>query len=171
MSGVALYCRGLLGSDEQAVAEGVAHLRHSNRPLALAAALEELGRLRLRQGDVADGTALLNEAYDVSARCGAERACARLRQRLRSVGVVKRGRAAARPTTGWESLTDAEMTVVRLVAAGLPSRTIADQLFVSLNTVNTHLRHIFSKLGLRSRVELTRAFLEREQANASPSPA
>jgi DNA-binding CsgD family transcriptional regulator/tetratricopeptide (TPR) repeat protein len=166
MSGVAWHCRGLIDRDEQTLAEAVSILRRSFRPLALATALEDLGGLRLERGDVAGGSELLNEAYELSARCTAERACARLRQTLRRVGVTKRGRAAARPTSGWESLTEAEMTVLRLVAAGLGSRAVAEQLFVSLNTVNTHLRHIFDKLGLRSRVELTRAFIEREHQNA-----
>ena len=170
MSGVAVQCQGLIDGDEQALGEAVSFLRRSYRPLALAAALEELGSLRLRHGEVAGGTDVLSEAYEVSARCGAERACARLRRTLRGVGVVKRARAAARPTSGWESLTEAEMTVVRLAADGLGSRTIANQLFVSLNTVNTHLRHIFTKLGLRSRVELTRAFLEREQRIRTGTP-
>jgi DNA-binding CsgD family transcriptional regulator len=167
MSGVSLHCRGLLDGDEHALSGAVSFLRRSYRPLALAAALEDLGGLRLERGDVPGSTDVLSEAYEVSARCGAERACARVRQTLRSVGVVKRARAAARPTSGWESVTEAEMTVVRLVAAGLGSRAVADQLFVSLNTVNTHMRHIFNKLGLRSRVELTRAFVEREH-RASP---
>jgi DNA-binding CsgD family transcriptional regulator len=170
MTGVALQCQGLLDSDEQALVEAVSFLRRSYRPLALAAALEELGSLRLRHGEMVGGTDVLSEAYEVSARCGAERACARLRRALRGAGVVKRARATARPTSGWESLTDAEMTVVRLVAEGLGSRAVADQLFVSLNTVNTHLRHIFTKLGLRSRVELTRAFVEREQRISSRAP-
>jgi DNA-binding CsgD family transcriptional regulator/tetratricopeptide (TPR) repeat protein len=169
MSGVALQCRGLLDGDEQALAEAVSSLRRSYRPLALATALEDLGHLRRTIGDVSGGTGALDEAYDVSSRCGAERACARLRRTLRGLGVVKRTRAAARPTSGWESLTKAEMTVVRLVATGLSSQTVADQLYLSLNTVNTHMRHIFSKLELRSRVELTRAFVEREQQNISGS--
>jgi DNA-binding CsgD family transcriptional regulator len=84
---------------------------------------------------------------------------------------VKRARAAARPTSGWESLSDAELTVVRLITAGLASREVAQQLFLSVNTINTHLRHVFTKLDLRSRVELTRAFVERERRNTTRGPA
>jgi DNA-binding CsgD family transcriptional regulator len=54
--------------------------------------------------------------------------------------------------------------VVKLVAAGHSSRSAAENLYVSTNTVNTHLRHIFTKLGLRSRVELTRAVLDHDRA-------
>jgi DNA-binding CsgD family transcriptional regulator/tetratricopeptide (TPR) repeat protein len=170
MRGAALQCRGLLDVDEQALTGAVSSLRRSGRPLALAAALEDLGRLRLELSDVSSGTEMLSEAYDVSERCGAQRACARLRRSLREVGVVKRARAAARPTSGWESLSAAELTVVRLITAGLTSREVAQQLFLSVNTVNTHLRHVFTKLDLRSRVELTRAFVERERRSNTGGP-
>jgi DNA-binding CsgD family transcriptional regulator len=43
----------------------------------------------------------------------------------------------------------------------LTNRAIADQLYVSVHTVNTHMKHIFTKLGINSRVELTRLAIER----------
>ena len=59
-----------------------------------------------------------------------------------------------RSADGWASLTDAELKVVRLVAAGATNRTAAQQLFLSPHTVSTHVRHAFAKLGIRSRVQL-----------------
>ncbi len=59
-----------------------------------------------------------------------------------------------RPPTGWHSLTPVESDVARLVAEGLSNPTIATRLFVSRNTVKTHLSHIFDKLGVTSRAEL-----------------
>ena len=59
-----------------------------------------------------------------------------------------------RPATGWEALTDAERRVARLVAGGLANREVAECLFVSRYTVETHLKHVFAKLGVASRVEL-----------------
>ena len=53
-------------------------------------------------------------------------------------------------------MTTSELTVARLVAEGLTNREVAERLFVSPHTVNTHLRHVFSKLGINSRVELAR---------------
>ncbi len=47
-----------------------------------------------------------------------------------------------------------EVAVVRLVATGATNREVGEQLFLSAHTVNAHLRHIFTKLGIRSRVEL-----------------
>ena len=59
-----------------------------------------------------------------------------------------------RPTNGWESLTPAERDVVRLVSEGLANNDIATRLFVSPRTVQTHLTHVYTKLGLTSRVQL-----------------
>ncbi len=59
-----------------------------------------------------------------------------------------------RPPTGWNSLTPTELEVARLVAEGLNNPGIAARLFVSRNTVKTHVSHIFDKLGVTSRAEL-----------------
>ena len=88
---------------------------------------------------------------------GAVRDAARARKRLRELGVRRRVQSLDRPKLGWESLTDAELQVARLAAEGYTNRGIADRLFVSPHTVNTHLRHVFDKLDIRSRVDLTRA--------------
>jgi DNA-binding CsgD family transcriptional regulator len=59
-----------------------------------------------------------------------------------------------RPTSGWASLTPSERDVVRLVSEGLANKDIATRLFVSPRTVQTHLTHVYTKLGLTSRVQL-----------------
>jgi predicted ATPase/class 3 adenylate cyclase/DNA-binding CsgD family transcriptional regulator len=59
-----------------------------------------------------------------------------------------------RPGTGWASLTPAELDVVRLVCEGLGNKDVAARLFVSPRTVQAHLSHIYTKLGLTSRVQL-----------------
>jgi DNA-binding CsgD family transcriptional regulator len=51
--------------------------------------------------------------------------------------------------------------VVSLVAQGATNREVADRLYLSTYTVNSHLRHVFAKLGIRSRVELARLAAER----------
>jgi DNA-binding CsgD family transcriptional regulator len=67
----------------------------------------------------------------------------------------RRGRGERkRPTSGRASLTPAERDVVRLVSEGLTNNDIATRLFVSPRTVQTHLTHVYSKLGLTSRVQL-----------------
>jgi DNA-binding CsgD family transcriptional regulator len=64
-----------------------------------------------------------------------------------------------RPQRGIDSLTDSELKVAHLVAAGATNRAVAQQLFLSPHTVNSHLRNAFAKLGIRSRTELSR-FIE-----------
>jgi len=59
-----------------------------------------------------------------------------------------------RPSNGWASLTPTEREVVRLVSEGLANNDIATRLFVSPRTVQTHLTHVYTKLGLTSRVQL-----------------
>ncbi|WP_309226795.1 MULTISPECIES: LuxR family transcriptional regulator [unclassified Mycolicibacterium] len=72
-----------------------------------------------------------------------------------AIGYAKRGRGERkRPSSGWASLTPAERDVVRLVSEGLGNKDIATRLFVSPRTVQTHLTHVYSKLGLTSRVQL-----------------
>jgi len=72
-----------------------------------------------------------------------------------AIAYAQRGRGQRkRPTSGWASLTPAERDVVRLVSEGLPNNDIATRLFVSPRTVQTHLTHVYTKLGLSSRVQL-----------------
>lgn len=72
-----------------------------------------------------------------------------------AISYAQRGRGArGRPVSGWESLTPTERDVVRLVSEGLPNKDIAARLFVSPRTVQTHLTHVYAKLGVSSRVQL-----------------
>ena len=72
-----------------------------------------------------------------------------------AVSYARRGRGERkRPTIGWASLTPAELNVVRLVGEGLSNKDIAERLFVSPRTVQAHLGHVYSKLGVNSRVQL-----------------
>lgn len=59
-----------------------------------------------------------------------------------------------RPATGWDSLTPAELDVVRLVSQGMSNKDIGERLFISPRTVQAHLTHVYTKLGMTSRVQL-----------------
>jgi predicted ATPase/class 3 adenylate cyclase/DNA-binding CsgD family transcriptional regulator len=75
-----------------------------------------------------------------------------------AIAYAQRGRGERkRPSTGWASLTPAELDVVRLVSTGLGNKDIATKLFISPRTVETHLTHVYTKLGLSSRVQLAQA--------------
>jgi DNA-binding CsgD family transcriptional regulator len=72
-----------------------------------------------------------------------------------AIAYAQRGRGQRkRPTSGWESLTPTKLDVVRLVSEGLPNNDIATRLFVPPRTVQSHLTHVYTKLGLTSRVQL-----------------
>jgi predicted ATPase/class 3 adenylate cyclase/DNA-binding CsgD family transcriptional regulator len=72
-----------------------------------------------------------------------------------AIAYAQRGRGQRkRPTSGWASLTPTELDVVRLVSEGLTNSDIATRLFISPRTVQTHLTHVYTKLGLTSRVQL-----------------
>jgi DNA-binding CsgD family transcriptional regulator len=72
-----------------------------------------------------------------------------------AIAYAQRGRGKRnRPTSGWESLTPTETDVVRLVREGLTNKDIAARLLISPRTVQTHLTHVYTKLGLTSRVQL-----------------
>jgi len=79
-----------------------------------------------------------------------------------AIGYALRGRGERkRPANGWGSLTPTELDVARLVSEGLPNKDIAARLFVSPRTVQTHLTHVYTKLGLTSRVQLAQEVARR----------
>ena len=80
-----------------------------------------------------------------------------------------RGPRPGRATTGWDSLTRTEQKVVELVAQGLTNREVAKQLFVSPRTVETHLSHVFAKMGVSSRVQLAVAAARHTAGQPKPS--
>jgi DNA-binding CsgD family transcriptional regulator len=87
-----------------------------------------------------------------------------------AIAYAQRGRGERkRPASGWDSLTPTERDVVQLVSGGLGNKDIATRLFVSPRTVQTHLTHVYTKLGLTSRVQLVQE-AARHMAGASMTP-
>jgi DNA-binding CsgD family transcriptional regulator len=70
----------------------------------------------------------------------------------------------------WASLTDIEQGTARLVAEGLTNQRMADQRFISTHTVAFHLRQVFCRLGIRSRVDLARIALEHARPETAQTP-
>ncbi|OKH94216.1 helix-turn-helix transcriptional regulator [Streptomyces uncialis] len=138
-------------------------------PWAVASATEDLGVL-LCGGDREGAIGAFNAAMAGYDGLGAKRDSARVRRRLRRLGVRRRHwNLVARPQTGWDSLTGAEEKVAQLVARGLTNRQVAGELFISPHTVSFHLRQIYRKLAIQSRVDLTRIVCA-PGARTAPAP-
>ncbi len=165
LAAAAAHSQGLVHRDPGRLAE--ASIRQPDS-WARASAAEDLGVLHGRQGDRKQAIRYLKEALHLYAHVGADRDQARIRRRLRRLGI--RGRhwttRSDRPVTGWGSLTGTEQTVAGLVAQGLNNNEVATRMYISTHTVAHHLRQIFPKLNITSRVELTRIVIE-QAANSS----
>ena len=156
LAGVAAHAQGLLSGSRHDLERAAEILAGCPRPLASAAALEDLGRVRLADGDRSGAVEAFDRMLRICIDAGAAIDAARARKRLRDLGIRRRVQSLDRPRLGWDSLTAAELQVTRLAAAGYTNRGIAERLFLSPHTVNTHLRHVFDKLDIRSRVDLSR---------------
>ena len=161
LAAIAAHASGLLDGDTDKLSEAVSLFKRSPRPLALAAAWEDIGRAHQRQGTTDSAIDALTEALTLFARAGATTDAARLRGLLRALGIRRRVVSAAKPATGWAAMTKSELAIAQLVADGLTNREVAERLFLSPHTVNTHLRQVFAKLEIKSRVALTRLATER----------
>jgi DNA-binding CsgD family transcriptional regulator len=164
LAGSAAHARGLLERDLTALTAAVELLGGGARAMAHASALEDQGRELARSGDEPGAVDALGNALRIHTRNGSLWDASRVRRRLRELGVRRRIVRAVRPATGWAGITDAESAVVRGVAQGLTNREVADQLYLSPHTVSMHLRHVFTKLGINSRVELARLAFQQESA-------
>jgi DNA-binding CsgD family transcriptional regulator len=156
LAAAAAHADGLLRHSQQRLADAAELFDSGPRPLALASALEDLGVVTAGNGDTKQAVDALNRALEVYAQAGATWDAGRVRGRLRALGVRRRLVSAPRPGRGWAAMTDAELAVARLVAQGMSNREVAERLFVSPHTVSGHLRRVFAKLEVNSRVELTR---------------
>ena len=159
LAAAAAHSGGLAGRDPARLAE--AATQHPD-PWARASAVEDLGVLHGRQGDRDRAIHHLKDALGRYRQVGADRDQARIRRRLRKLGIRRRhwSTPAARPVTGWDSLTDTEHAVAGLVAEGLSNNQVAARLYISTHTVAHHLRQAFRKLSIASRVELTRIVIQ-----------
>jgi ATP/maltotriose-dependent transcriptional regulator MalT len=95
----------------------------------------------------------LHVGLDLAHRCGAERLAQRAAAELRAAGARPR-RAVL---TGLEALTASERRVAELATGGMSNPEIAQALFVTLNTVETHLRYVYQKLSISTRGQLPAA--------------
>ncbi|WP_174533866.1 helix-turn-helix transcriptional regulator [Micromonospora chalcea] len=154
------HAAGLLRDDPATLLRAADLHRLARRTLAAAGAVEDAAR---SARDRAETTRLLEAAADAYRECGARRDLDRVEAELRGLPAHNvRPLVPDRPRSGWESLTSAELRVVRAIVDGMTNREAASSLFLSPHTVDSHLRRVFSKLDINSRVELTRCFIAHE---------
>src|SRR5215470_15064879 len=152
---LALRCQGLVDGAVEPMIEAVALARRAPLLLEHAGACEDAARLLTQDGRPDEAAALLAEALERYEQAGAGAWAGRVRAQLRTLGVRPGPRGSRhRPAGGWQSLTETERTVSLLVAEGLTNGAVARRLYISPHTVNTHLRHVFAKLGVPNRVAL-----------------
>jgi len=156
----AVHARAVLGGDPKGALRAVALSSSDPRPLVRAAVLEDAGRL-LPDARAAEAVPLLENALASYVAAGAERDAARVRGLLRARG-IRPPDAGPRSAPGWPEITESEFSVVSLVVQGATNREVAERLDLSPYTVNSHLRHVLAKLGIRSRAELARLTAERQ---------
>jgi DNA-binding CsgD family transcriptional regulator len=125
-------------------------LEPSPSSLERAHALAELGSAMRRAGRRDEAQSVLRTALQLAARMGALPLAQAAGDELRATGARPRRTAF----TGADALTPAERRVAQLAAQGLTNREIAEQLFVTIKTVQTHLAHAYRKLGISSRRRL-----------------
>jgi DNA-binding CsgD family transcriptional regulator len=156
--GAALRCRGLIKRDPELMLGAVELVRAGPRVLDHVGTCEDAAAVLASVGQTTAAQSLLVEALTRHEQLAATPWAARVRAALRHLGVRQGIRGPRRrPATGWESLTETERVVAQLVAEGLTNREVSGRLYISPNTVNTHLRHLFQKLGVSSRAGLAAA--------------
>jgi DNA-binding CsgD family transcriptional regulator len=166
ITAAARYCQGLADGDPEPVLAAAAYYKSAGRPFDRAQALEEAAVLLAANGDGPAAKRAFGEAARLYADLGAAWDLRRADARLRRYGIRRgrgRGRQRTRPAAqGWEALTPTEAKIARLVATGRSNPDIAAELFLSRNTVQTHVSHILAKLGAHSRAEIIREALRRQ---------
>lgn len=168
LNAAALWAAGTTEADARILVQAARAQQQSVRPLDLAMVREDAAAALARDGQLGRARELLTQALAGYEGLLARQRSASARARLRALGVQagstgKRGR----PASGWDALTGAEFRVVQLVSERLSNQEIAEQLFVSRRTVETHVSHAMVKLGFAARREMTAAARHR---HASKNP-
>ena len=161
LTGVAMNLRGLLDGDLAMLAESVEILQHSPRPLLRAIGSESYGRMLLLAGERQMGLHQLDAAWDDYDHMGALARRASVQRAMRQEGAREKKWTTDNAGSEHKPLTEAERRVVYLIADGHTDKSVAKALGISANTVGTHVRSAYTKLGVQSRVQLTNALRER----------
>lgn len=157
----ALHARGIGQRDPGLLIEAASLYRPGRRRFSEAMALLDGAVILVDCGRTAEAVEVLDAATEHFRDLGAVpalRQAAAITDRVGTRG-GQSGRRP-RPVEGWQSLTPSEVKVARLVADGLSNPEIADRLFISRRTVESHVARILQKLAVRSRTQVVRAVLD-----------
>ena len=161
--GIALRALGLIEHDRRGVdvlGEAATELGRTSARLESARALIDYGSALRRLGHRVDARAPLREGLDLAHTCGATVLAQTAHQELLASGARPRRRALR----GRDALTPTEARIVDMAAQGHSTPQIAQALFVTTKTVETHLGHAYRKLDIHSRDELAAALSRRESS-------
>ena len=154
--GVSLRVAGVVQRGEGGVEllrQAVAVLEGTPATLEHSRALTDLGSALRRAGQRSSARRVLESAMDSASRCGATALAERARAELRILGAKPRRLVVS----GIDSLTASERRVADMAAEGHTNREIAQALFVTSRTVETHLTHVYRKLSIQRREQLAEA--------------
>ena len=168
----ARWATGIAEADAGILLEAVKFQRATTRPFDLAMVQEDAAAALARDGRLDRARDLIEEALARYDALLARQRSAAARARLRALGLQlgSTGRRG-RPAVGWKALTNAELQVFQLVGGRLSNQEIAERLFVSRRTVETHVSHTLAKLGYTTRRELIAAAHERRGSAGRPASA
>lgn len=165
------HCHALLDVDPDGMVEAVDMLGERCWVMQRANAAERAAALLTNQGRTDEAVVMLRIAESIHRTAGATRDLTRVDDALRATGASQRGSRDAKATHGWDALSPKELQVAELVAAGLSNPQIGERLFISRRTVESHVSHVFQKLGLSNRTQLateTITRLSEPPAQAAP---
>jgi DNA-binding CsgD family transcriptional regulator len=167
--GGGLRARGLLSKGEEQITlleQAVAALEACPSRLEQAHALTDLGAALRRASRRTAAREPLRRALDLAAGCGASALAERAREELVAAGA----RPRRERLSGVAALTASERRVAEMAVLGLTNREIAQALFVTIKAVAFHLTHVYEKLEISGRAQLTGALGTTESAAESPQP-
>jgi DNA-binding CsgD family transcriptional regulator len=157
LNGMAANLRGLFNNDLGIVAEAIEILRDSPRRGIRAIGSETYGQMLLQKGQRQLGLDVLDHAWDDYDHMGALARRAAIQRAMRHAGARRTKWSSDNSGSAARPLTEAERRVVHVIADGHTDKSAAKLLGISENTVGTHIRSAYTKLGVQSRVQLANA--------------
>jgi DNA-binding NarL/FixJ family response regulator len=161
-AGAARWAVGLCRNEAELVADGASMLSAVHRRPEAARAFADAAQISASTSTEPSTREYAENALALFETIGAPQWSDRLQSNLRAAGFkIGTARPPSRPALGWDGLTDSEARIVQMLGNGQTNGEIAAQLVVSRRTVESHLVHVYQKLGFASRAQLVAAAARR----------